>query len=152
MKEPLGVPAAAAGELYFKTDVSPEQIFHAIGQLRKEARDEIDRLIRFLDDTENHMELEPDGSDEPWLGWPEARSGAGPGCSTDDRELDDCDDEDAHDSEPSLGSLDHNHSQERWAAGERRDLELDDGENGVADFDGLMEQHGSGGWQNTVMG
>jgi hypothetical protein len=43
------------------TDVSPETLFLAIGKLRKEARDEIDRLIRFLDETDNHMEREPDG-------------------------------------------------------------------------------------------
>lgn len=28
---------------------TPEEIFRAIGRLRTEARDEIDRLIRFLD-------------------------------------------------------------------------------------------------------
>jgi hypothetical protein len=32
---------------------------------------------------------------------------------------------DAADSEPALGSLDHNHSQERWAMGGRRDPEED---------------------------
>jgi hypothetical protein len=52
-------PADSAGELYFKTDVSPEVVFQAIGRLRKDARDEIDRLIRFLDETDDHMELEP---------------------------------------------------------------------------------------------
>ena len=36
------------------------QIFRAIGRLRMEARDEIDRLIRFLDETDNHVELEPE--------------------------------------------------------------------------------------------
>ena len=35
-----------------KTPITPEEIFRAIGRLRKEARDEIDRLIRFLDDTD----------------------------------------------------------------------------------------------------
>jgi hypothetical protein len=30
--------------LYLPTDVSPEEVFKAIGRLRKEARDEIDRL------------------------------------------------------------------------------------------------------------
>jgi hypothetical protein len=39
------------GTLYFKIDVFPDQIFQAIGRLRKEARDEIDRSIRFLDET-----------------------------------------------------------------------------------------------------
>jgi hypothetical protein len=34
--------------------------FRAIGRLRREARDEIDRLIRFLDESENLMELEPE--------------------------------------------------------------------------------------------
>jgi hypothetical protein len=35
-----GVPADAAGALYIPTDVSPEEVFQAIGRLRKEARDE----------------------------------------------------------------------------------------------------------------
>ena len=65
---PSGVSAAA---LYVKTPITPEEIFRAIAQLRKEARDEIDRLIRFLD---NHMELEDVDEDgegehaEPSLG------------------------------------------------------------------------------------
>ena len=60
--------------LYLPTDITPEQLFRAIGKLRKDARDEIDRLIRFLDETDNHMELEPcdedgEGEDaEPSLG------------------------------------------------------------------------------------
>jgi predicted ATPase len=37
-----------------KTPVTPEEAFQAIGRLRNKARDEIDRLIRFLDDTDNH--------------------------------------------------------------------------------------------------
>jgi hypothetical protein len=44
--------------LYFPTDVQPEQIFVAIGQLRKEARDEVDRLIRFLDKTDDYVSRE----------------------------------------------------------------------------------------------
>jgi hypothetical protein len=50
-------------ELYFPTDVTPEQLFRAIGKLRKDARDEIDRLIRFLDETDDYVmtELEDDG-------------------------------------------------------------------------------------------
>ena len=47
--------------------------FRPSGPFRKEARDEIDRLIRFLNETDNHMEREPedegDDSDaEPSLG------------------------------------------------------------------------------------
>jgi len=95
--EPQGAP------LYLPTDVTPEKLFQAIGRLRKEARDEIDRLIRFLDDTDNHMELEPD--DEG-----------------DDAELEDHDPaEDDGLREPSLGSLgDHHPNQERWAVGKPR--------------------------------
>ncbi|NLS69619.1 hypothetical protein E3H11_11970 [Bradyrhizobium brasilense] len=137
--------------MYFRTDIAPEQIFRAIGRLRREARDEIDRLIRFLDDTDDHMEREPDGSDEPWLGWPEGRSGAGAGTGADDdRELDNSDDEDGRDAEPSLGSLDHNHSQQVWAAGGRRDLEQDPAESGIGDLDGMVEQT-SADWQWGTM-
>jgi hypothetical protein len=122
-----------AGALYVKTDISPEQIFQAIGRLRKEARAEIDRLIRFLDETDNHMELEPE--DEG-----------------DDSELEDDDPaENDLDDEPSLGSLDHHHSQERWAAGNRRDLELDHAESGIGDRDGLLEQIGTQDWQQGAM-
>jgi hypothetical protein len=76
-----GAPRAAATPepaIYYKTPVTPEEAFQAIGRLRKEARDEIDRLIRFLDQTDNHMEREPDGDE----------------------------DEDSGDTEPSLGSFD----------------------------------------------
>ncbi|MEH2561630.1 hypothetical protein [Bradyrhizobium sp. AZCC 2289] len=120
--------------LYLRTDISPEELFKAIGRLRKEARDEIDRLIRFLDDTDNHMELEPD--DEG-----------------DDSEMEDDDPaEDDELREPSLGSLgDHHPNQERWAAGSRRDLEQDDAESGIADYDGLLEQVGTQDWQQGAM-
>ncbi|MDO8400772.1 MAG: hypothetical protein Q7T45_23435 [Bradyrhizobium sp.] len=80
---------ARATPLYFRTPVTPEEAFQAIGRLRKEARAEIERLLNFLDDTDNHMELEPDGTDdedsdpgedgaddEPSLGSHELRSGA----------------------------------------------------------------------------
>ena len=67
---------------YLPTDVSPEEVFQAIGRLRKDARDEIDRLIRFLDKTDSYMfrELEDsvddnpqgdEGEAEPSLGWTE---------------------------------------------------------------------------------
>jgi hypothetical protein len=114
--KPLDAP------LYFRTPVTPEDAFQAIGRLRKEARDEIDRLIRFLDDTDNHMELEPD------------------------------DEGDDADAEPSLGSLgDHHPNQERWAAGNSRDLEQDDGETGIADQDGLDEQVPFRDWMGVGM-
>jgi hypothetical protein len=90
-------PSPRAG-LYYPTPTSPEEAFRAIGRLRKEARDEIDRLIRFLDESDNHMELEPDGGDEPSLGWITSVSQGSHCGGTDDLEADDSDDE------PSLGS------------------------------------------------
>ena len=110
MTTTLQRPAEPAGALYYKTPVTPEEAFQAIGRLRKEARDEIDRLIRFLDETDNHMEREPED------------------------EADDSDDEDGDD-EDSLGSLEryassygpdgHNPtgSQLNWAGGRGDDLE-----------------------------
>jgi len=74
---PVERPAESAGAFYYKTPVTPEEAFQAIGRLRKEARDEIDRLIRFLDKTDDYVsrELEqedgndePEGDDEPSLG------------------------------------------------------------------------------------
>ena len=67
------------------TDVSPDEVFQAIGRLRKEARDEIDRLIRFFDGRDNRMAIEDCAiDDDP--------------CNTDELEVADGDDE------PSLGS------------------------------------------------
>jgi hypothetical protein len=134
----------SAGALYVKTDISPEQIFQAIGRLRKEARDEIDRLIRFLDATDNHMELEDQCEDE------------GAQCEGGGGE-EGCEDEgaDTSDREPSLGSCEASMGgrgdQSRWAAGGRRDLEDDPTESGIADHDGLLEQIGWQDWQHTVM-
>jgi hypothetical protein len=139
----------------------PVEAFKTIWRLRNEAREEIDRLIRFLDDTDNHMEREPDdpeedgGDTEPSLGsfdrmadqskaW---RQQAGELCYSVDAEQDDAD------SEPSLGSVgDHHVNQEGWAAGSRRDLEKDDAESGIGDHDGLLEQVGSQDWQHGGQG
>jgi hypothetical protein len=118
-------PAEPQGaSLYLPTDVTPEKLFQAIGRLRKEARDEIDRLIRFLDDTDSHME----------------------GLEDDDPAEDD------GLAEPSLGSMGEQHlDQEVWAKGDRRDLEMDDGESGIADQDGLDEQVLFRDWQHVGM-
>ena len=70
-------PTAGLDWLDIAADAEPADIFRAIGRLRKEAREEIDRLIRFLDETENHMcvddedggDAEPDTHDEPSLGF-----------------------------------------------------------------------------------
>jgi hypothetical protein len=68
----------------------------------------------------------------------------------DDNELDgpeNGEDEESDPPEASLGSLDAKDDQTAWAAGGRRDLELDPAESGIADFDGLGEQVGSQDWQ-----
>lgn len=83
MTTTLERPAESAGALYVKTPVTPKEIFRAIGRLRKEAMDEIDRLIRFLDSTENHMAID---------------------CEPEDEGDGDCDLEHGADDEPSLGS------------------------------------------------
>ena len=133
---PAGAPEPA---IYYKTPVTPEEAFQAIGRLRKEARDEIDRLIRFLDKTDDYVsrELEDSIDDNPH-----------------DEETDDNgeDNEDADPAEPSLGSVGDVHfDQERWATGSRCDLEQDDGESGIADQDGLDEQVPFRDWQNVGM-
>ncbi|MCK1671231.1 hypothetical protein [Bradyrhizobium sp. 150] len=59
MKPTVERPAESAGELYRRTDISPDQFFQALGRLRKEAQDEIERLLAFLDSTEPDPDLEP---------------------------------------------------------------------------------------------
>jgi hypothetical protein len=125
---PRATAPAATPAIYYKTPVTPVEAFQAVGRLRKEARDEIDRLIRFLDKTDDYVsrELEDSIDDNPH-----------------DEETDDKgeDNEDADPAEPSLGSVGDMHlNQERWAAGGRCDLEQGDGETGIADQDGLDEQ------------
>jgi hypothetical protein len=137
-----------------------QELFQAIGRLRKEARDEIDGLIRFLDDTDSHMEREPDDegddSEMPSLGsfdrmadqskaW---RQSAGELCFSIDAEQDDADNDDGDRAEPSMGSIGDMHlNQEGWAVGDRRDFEQDDAESGIADQDGLDEQVPFRDWQ-----
>jgi len=144
--------------LDISADASPQDIFRAIGRLRKEARDEIDRLIRFLDETDNHMELEPedeadDADDEPSLGsfdrmtdqskaWQQRSLWAFPVVDAEQETADD---------EPALGSLDQHDNQERWAAGDRRDAEQDPAESGIGDWDGLLEQVGTQDWQQGAL-
>ncbi len=107
-------PAPAAEKpqdsIYLPIDMTPEEIFRAIGKLRKDARDEINRLIQFLDKTDDYVS----------------------------RELEDDDDrEQVGDEEPSLGSFDRMTNQEKsWQKVDRNpdvygwsggvDLEQDD--------------------------
>jgi hypothetical protein len=151
-----GVSGVGGEGIYLPVDVTPEQLFQAIGRLRKEARDEIDRLVRFLDETENHMELEDEADDsemEPSLGSFErvvdqsnAWQQRGEFCSGNDAEQDEAD------AEPSLGSVgDRQFNQENWAAGKPNDRELDGAESGIGDQDGLDEQVPFRDWQNVGM-
>ena len=92
-------PADPAGGLYYPTPVTPEEAFQAIGRLRREARDEINRLIGFLDKTDDYVsrELEDSVDDGPM----------------DDNELDgpeNGEDEDSDPSEASLGFLERHPS------------------------------------------
>src|ERR1700753_2903041 len=68
IERPMFPPRSGDEEtLYLPTEVQPEEAFQAIGRLRKEARDEIDRLIRFLDKTDDYVarELEDSIDDNP---------------------------------------------------------------------------------------
>lgn len=53
---PLDTPATTAiaglDWLEIAADAKPADILRALGQLRKEAREEIERLVRFLDQTQ----------------------------------------------------------------------------------------------------
>ncbi|WP_407166606.1 hypothetical protein [Bradyrhizobium sp. ORS 111] len=95
-----------------------------LAKLRNEARAEIDRLIAFLDASDEYVMTE--------------------------RELDDYEREDCfEDDEPDLGSLDRA-SQTHWAAGGTDDLE-EDNDSGIGDMDGLLEQVGTQDWQQGAM-
>ncbi|MBR0764226.1 hypothetical protein [Bradyrhizobium japonicum] len=116
-----------------------ETSLQRLARLRKEASAEIERLIAFLDQSDPYVttELEDECEDE-------GAQCEDEGAEHDGREPD-------ADVEPCLGSLDHNHTQDRWAAGSRRDLELDSAESGIADLDGLLEQVGTQDWQQGAM-
>ena len=133
------------------------QSIQALHRMRREARDEISRLIRFLDESDEYVmteleddisaDLEDGGDNEPSLGFLDSalnQERIAQGALADHRELDKADDE------PSLGSIEDSHSQIAWATGTRDDREDDAGdspehdpaESGIADEDGLREQLG----------
>jgi len=142
---PVPAPEKPQHALYYPTPVTPEEAFQAIGRLRKEARDEIDRLIRFLDKTDDYVSREmedsiddnphdDEGEAEPSLGsfdrmadqskaW---RQQAGELCYSADAEQDDCDHEDSDPAEEAEAS-------------------------GIGDQDGLDEQVPFRDWQNVGM-
>lgn len=116
MKTTLEQPAESAGELYRRTDISPEQFFQALGRARRAARDEIERLIDWLDST---IDVDED-------------------FAVDDEACD----EDT-DAEPSLGSFDRMSDQiKAWATrgwGEV-DVELDEADREDDDPDEARDQ------------
>ncbi|MDB5657331.1 MAG: hypothetical protein JWQ94_4944 [Tardiphaga sp.] len=54
-----GSPGTLQEAIYLPTDISPETLFQAIGRLRQEAQDEIERLRSFLNETDGDADLEP---------------------------------------------------------------------------------------------
>ncbi|SEB95041.1 hypothetical protein [Bradyrhizobium erythrophlei] len=128
MKAIVERPAESVGAILSGLAVQQrerETTLQTLARLRKEAREEIARLIDFLDASDEYVMTE--------------------------REQDDCEREDCfEDDEPDLGSLDSHHSQERWAAGGTDDLE-EDNDSGIADLDGLLEQVGTQDWQEGAL-
>jgi hypothetical protein len=113
MSRRKGKGAESAVPKATRTHTAAEELFQAIGRLRKDARDEIDRLIQFLDKTDDYVsrELEDAVDDGP----------------IDDNELDgpeNGEDDESDPAEPSLGSVGDMHfNQEQWARGGTKDLE-----------------------------
>jgi hypothetical protein len=111
--------------LYYPTGVTPDDFFDAIGKLRKEAHDEIDRLLSFLDDLDD-AEPEADADFEPALG--SAISGYGSDAYDQEEwgHSDDADEREGSDPdlEPSLGWS----TTRAYGAGDDREDEHDGGE------------------------
>src|SRR5665213_4582335 len=122
---PSGVTLTRKGERYvfehLKVPESPEEYFRALATLRKAARDEIERLIDFLDRAAGDPDLEPTGDeDEPTLGWP--AGGPRVAGSTMDGEA-----------EPSLGWTGIINQASRNRLGEGEDYEKDDADDEDSD-------------------
>lgn len=157
MTTTLERPAHPAGELYRRTDISPEDFFQTLGRVRRDVRDEIERLIEWLDSTidvdqDSAVDDDPCDGDidaEPSLGsfdrmsdqvksWQTRTLNADVDC-----ELDRCDDE------PSLGSCEGPGrmpcdlgGQDYWARGNSDDRE---GDGCADDREGDELEHGGDG-------
>lgn len=149
MQTTMNGPAKAAGDLYLPTDISPEELFQAIGRLRKEAQDEIERLLAFLDETDGYSTTEQEEAVDDLPCCDDELDGG----DASGREVDD---------EPSLGWTPGEAAQGRCYAGAYGngvDLEHDagdsgehdPGEAGIADLDGLMEQIGQSRGHREVL-
>jgi hypothetical protein len=126
----------SASDLYRRVDISPEDFFQALGRVRRSARDEIERLIEWLDstiDVDEDMAVDDGPCDgdpdaEPSLGSFDLMSDQVKAWQTRtsfeavpevDAELDRCDDE------PALGSSNTHLNQTRWTEGNSDDREGD---------------------------
>jgi hypothetical protein len=111
LKTPTKKPGSPLDAVYRRVDLSPEQIFQALGRLRREAMDEIERLIALVDELDGDVDLEPEPVESNYEGYhprggPDQDEAEG---DFDDRE-DVCEDEGAEhdgcepdvDGEPSL--------------------------------------------------
>lgn len=154
-----------------------ERALRRLRKLRERARNEIDRLLEFLDASDIDPDLEPSlaihsayreaAADEC-----EIPEDAEPSLGSFDRMIDQDksyravvrnpdvfgwpsgadNEQDDCDYEPALGSSDQHDDQTAWADGGRLELELDGAESGIGDADGLLEQVGSQDWQQGGMG
>jgi hypothetical protein len=100
------------GLYYPVPGMTPENVFQAIGRLRREAHDTIDELLTLLDALEGDTDLEPSLAATPSLDqtdWAGGSSDDREGCAHDDRE-------------PSLGSTE-SVCQAHWSSGEGDDRE-----------------------------
>ena len=131
---PSDVRLTRKGELYADAHDPNRDYFAALATLRKQAVEEIDRLLSFLDNLDGDTDLEPSADAEPSIGWTgmEAAYATYRGQPVEDRELDLADDEETGDEhEPSLGWNEQGDSGEHPSWGmvdaERDDCDLEDG-------------------------
>lgn len=154
-EDSTAMPAVDAGGLFRRTGISPETFFQALGRARKAARDEIARLIDWLDTT---IDIDEDAAvdDEGCDGDPDAEGSLGSLDRMSDqiaawsyRSWGDVDCElDKADLEPSLGWTPQEAGAGCHFGGSTRgqiDLEgqcEDEGvqDSGIGDIDGLREQ------------
>lgn len=161
MNTPNVKPPAEPQEtfLYIRTPVTPEQAFKAIGALRREAVNEIHRLIQFLDKTDDYVsrELEDavddnpcdDNELEPGFCGVTADGASLPGASSwiDEAEGDDTPSGRSAEEEPTLGSVAAHEwsSQSGWSQGGTSDLE-EEHDGGEPDVD---DEH-NGDWEPSL--
>jgi hypothetical protein len=167
---PTNTSANESGKppLFRRTDISPEDFFQTLGRVRRAARDEIERLIDWLDSTidcdqDAAVDDEPcdgDTDTEPSLGSFDRMSNQIKAWQTTgfcnaeiDAELDRCDDE------PSLGSCDGPGrlmpcgmgGQEYWARGNTDEREGDE-HDGAERSLGWSDEEAARGSYPSLMG